>query len=81
MKILAEQLSSRLNALLQGGKSRMGSMARCTATFNEAKELIKVEDFTTCAELYRRIERISVADALAGLPLLLMGESQTWCRE
>ena len=39
------------------------------------KELSKVKDFTTRAELHHRVERISEADTLAGLPLLLTGEA------
>ena len=52
-------------------------MALCMATFNGARELSKVEDFTTRAELYRHVEHTSNVDALTKLSLLLTGEAQT----
>ena len=55
-------------------------MARCPVTFNAKRELAIVEDFTHRADLYRRVKRITEADALVGLPLLLTGDAQTWWR-
>ena len=67
-----------LSAVRQVGDPRSGSIARCPVTFNGKRELAIVEDFTHRADLYRRVERMTEADALAGLPLLLTGDAQTW---
>ena len=76
-----EQLQALLNAVGQSNTGRSNaSMAQCPVTFDGKREISVVEEFTTRAELYRKVEKISDADALISLPLLLTGEAQTWWR-
>ena len=70
-------LAALLGALRQGNEAKPGSMVRCPVSFNGTRKLSTVEDFTTRAELYRHVEHIFKADALAGFQLLLSGKAQT----
>uniref|UniRef100_A0A6P7GEL5 Activity-regulated cytoskeleton associated protein 2-like n=1 Tax=Diabrotica virgifera virgifera TaxID=50390 RepID=A0A6P7GEL5_DIAVI len=58
--------------------SNSGSFSKCTARFNGSRCHTTVEAFITTVNIYKDIEKISDADALTGLPLLLTDTAAVW---
>ncbi|KAI4471164.1 arf-gap with dual ph domain-containing protein 1-like protein [Holotrichia oblita] len=51
---------------------------QCTARFDGTRTQAAVTEFLTAIKIFKSVERITDADALTGLPLLLTGEASTW---
>lgn len=55
-----------------------GSFSNCTASFDGKRCFTTVEAFITTVSIYKDIEKITDADALQGLPLLLPHNASIW---
>ncbi|KAL1488378.1 hypothetical protein ABEB36_014852 [Hypothenemus hampei] len=55
-----------------------GSFSKCSARFDGTRSYSVVDNFLTTIDIYKNIEKISDADALKGLPLLLRDTAATW---
>ncbi|KYB29879.1 hypothetical protein TcasGA2_TC034535 [Tribolium castaneum] len=51
---------------------------QCVARFDGTRSHAAVEEFITAATIFKEVEGIEDAEALAGLPLLLMKEANQW---
>lgn len=71
-----DQFSQILAAIAGGNKC--GSFTQCTARFRGQRDPSAVEEFIAAISVYKGIERISDADALRGMPLLLEEYAATW---
>ena len=67
-----------MEALATATTSRRSSISSCTARFQGSRNDQKVQDFITKTSVFKKLENISDADAITGLPLLLEGEASTW---
>jgi hypothetical protein len=54
------------------------NFTHCTARFNGTRCAATVEEFIRTASIYKQVEGITDANALLGLPLLLVGEANQW---
>lgn len=71
-----EQFRQILAAM--GGSHRGGSFTRCTARYKGQRDPAAVDEFLAAISVYKDIEKISDADALRGMPLLLEDYAATW---
>ncbi|KAI5634010.1 hypothetical protein NE865_13260 [Phthorimaea operculella] len=60
------------------GGTRKGTMSSCKASYSGRKDREAVEAFITALQVFKKIEKISDADALAGLPLVLHEDAAVW---
>lgn len=57
-------------------KRETSTFARCSAKFGGSKT--EVEPFLAAVTVYKEVEKISDANALEGLPLVLVGDAAIW---
>uniref|UniRef100_A0A6P7FRV3 Activity-regulated cytoskeleton associated protein 2-like n=1 Tax=Diabrotica virgifera virgifera TaxID=50390 RepID=A0A6P7FRV3_DIAVI len=76
----ADQFNELLRtvAASPGTNNSSGSFSKCTARFSGKRCHNTVETFITTVSIYKEIEKISEADALKGLPLLLTDNAAVW---
>ncbi|XP_050515115.1 activity-regulated cytoskeleton associated protein 2-like [Diabrotica virgifera virgifera] len=76
----ADQFNELLRtvAASPGTNNSSGSFSKCTARFSGKRCHNTVETFITTVSIYKEIEKISEADALKGLPLLLTDNAAIW---
>ncbi|KAL1487683.1 hypothetical protein ABEB36_015660 [Hypothenemus hampei] len=60
------------------GEPTAGSFSTCSARFDRDRSFSVVDNFLRSIDIYKNIEKISDADALKGLPLLLNNTAATW---
>lgn len=75
---MSEEQFKMLLATMGSMNIKKGSFTGCTARFKGETQPEKVEEFITVTTIYKNIEKISDADALTGLPLLLQDKASTW---
>ncbi|KAJ2946140.1 hypothetical protein O0L34_g5071 [Tuta absoluta] len=54
------------------------TLASCTARFDGTKNAELVEAFLAAVNVFKKIEKITDIDAIAGIPLLLEGDAAVW---
>jgi hypothetical protein len=73
-----EQFLQLLNRINGEGQRNPRHFTQCTARFDDKRSNSAVEEFITAITIFKTVENIADADALAGLPLLLTGEANQW---
>ncbi|XP_052740236.1 uncharacterized protein LOC112054640 [Bicyclus anynana] len=71
-----EQFNELLNRIPTSTMNK--NFTRCMLRFNGERDHLKVEEFVTAVEIYKKVEKITDEDALIGFPLLLKDTASTW---
>lgn len=72
------EANARAVASAMSNSQRKGSFANCSETYDGRKDSEVLETFLAAVGVYKRIENISDAEAIEGLPLLLKGDAAMW---
>lgn len=75
----AEQFERLLQAV-STYNARPGSFSNCTARFSGERSSTKVEEFIAAISTFKAVEKISDADAISGMPMILEGDAAEWWR-
>ena len=77
---LRELVTSLTTAALQAASTSVppSSFANASFSFDGARDTARVEEFLTAATIYKAVQKMSDADAILSLPLVLKGEAATW---
>ncbi|XP_053968777.1 activity-regulated cytoskeleton associated protein 2-like [Anastrepha ludens] len=59
---------------------RSGSLSNCTARYAGERDSTKVEEFIAAVGTFKAVEKISDADAITGMPMILEGDAAEWWR-
>ncbi|XP_036322142.1 uncharacterized protein LOC118736151 [Rhagoletis pomonella] len=74
-----EQFERLMQAVGQVNE-RPGSFSRCTARYTGERSSAKVEEFIAAIMTFKTVEKISDADAISGMPMVLEGDAAEWWR-
>lgn len=76
MSLTSEQFEKLLSKI--GGSRPASTLAQCTAKYDGSRNSAVVETFLAAVKVFMKLERISDADAIIGLPLVLSGDAAIW---
>lgn len=76
VQLTEEQFQRFIEATQTPPRSR--HFTQCTARYDGTRTQAAVTEFITAITIFKTVEKVTDADAITGLPLLLTGEANTW---
>ncbi|XP_059226882.1 uncharacterized protein LOC131998537 [Stomoxys calcitrans] len=75
--LTTEQFEKLMQAVA-AANVKSGTYSHCTARYNGEKDPTKLEEFISAITTFKTVEKISDADAINSMPMLLLGDASEW---